>query len=110
MGISIDHGKKRQRITISMPYYIQNVIKRFGLPDMDRRSGPDNAPAAIPEVQHGCKGEPQPAQILDESDRLDEGEVKRIQQIIGVLLYYTRAVDPSMMSAQKIGQQSGYLN
>jgi hypothetical protein len=36
---------------------------------------------------------------VDESDRLDEGEVKRIQQIIGVLLYYTRAVDPSMLTA-----------
>jgi hypothetical protein len=45
------------------------------------------------------QGEPQPAQARDESDRLNEGEVKRILQIIGVLLCYTRAVDPSMLTA-----------
>ena len=36
---------------------------------------------------------------VDTSPRIDAARVKRIQQIIGVFLYYTRAVDESMLCA-----------
>jgi hypothetical protein len=99
VGISIHYDRPRRRITLSMPNYINNAIKRFGL-DTDSDKGTSaNSPAEIQEMHRTLRGQPQPTAAPDTSPKLDQQDIKRIQQIVGVLLYYTRAVDPSMLTA-----------
>jgi hypothetical protein len=82
-----------------MPNYINNAIKLFGL-DTDSNKGTSaNSPAEIQEMHRTLRGQPRPTVAPDTSPNLDQHDIKRIQQIVGVLLYYTRAEDPSMLTA-----------
>ena len=58
--------------------------------------------------QTGCKCVPEPKKFgskaqaplpTDESPKLDEKGIKRIQQIVGSILYYARAIDMTVLAA-----------
>eukprot|EP00804_Cyclotella_cryptica_P003424 CCRYP_018562-RB/>CCRYP_018562-RB protein AED:0.41 eAED:0.41 QI:0/-1/0/1/-1/0/1/0/354 len=75
-----------------MPRYIDNVLQRFQHPIP---SSPQNAPyKPFPKKYGTAAQEPLPK---DASGPLDNAGQKRIQQVVGALLYYARAVDNTIL-------------
>ena len=77
-----------------MPGYVEAALVRFSHP----------APSKKQHSPYFCAppvyGKQQQAPIpVDESAKLDDKQVKYIQQVVGTLLYYARAVDPTILVA-----------
>ncbi len=82
-----------------MPNYIDKALTRFGVTKLPRST---NSPMIVAPIQYGAVQTP----TVDNSPPLPTDRIKRLQQIIGVLLYYTRCIDSSMLTAvNKLGSQ-----
>ena len=77
-----------------MPGYIKKKMQEYG--------------HVIPTRLQMCPYSPEPKKFgseaqaplpTDESPKLDEKGIKRIQQIVGSILYYARAVDMTVLAA-----------
>eukprot|EP00804_Cyclotella_cryptica_P015310 CCRYP_005417-RA/>CCRYP_005417-RA protein AED:0.07 eAED:0.07 QI:0/-1/0/1/-1/1/1/0/1190 len=91
-GIQLDWDYDLRTLDISMPRYIDNVLQRFQHPIP---SSPQNAPyKPFPKKYGTAAQEPLPK---DASGPLDNAGQKRIQQVVGALLYYARAVDNTIL-------------
>jgi len=77
-----------------MPNYIQKTLQRFSHPTPTK---PEHSPHRAQDRQIGVKV--QLTTPIDTSPALNRSEKKTIQQIIGTLLYYGRAVDPTITVA-----------
>ena len=73
--------------------YITNLLHKYNHP-IPRK--PQHAPHAHREIQYGAKDQFLPD--LDTSNPLDDTGVKRVQGIIGSLLYYARTVDNKLLA------------
>ena len=91
LGITINNDRPNKKITITMPAYIQDALQRFGVTEADHDT---DSPEAYEPPSYGAKVQ---YTSPDNSDPIDGPRVKRIQQVIGVLLYYARAVDETML-------------
>mmetsp|Transcript_37326 Transcript_37326/g.52691 ORF Transcript_37326/g.52691 Transcript_37326/m.52691 type:complete len:102 (-) Transcript_37326:23-328(-) len=79
---------------ISMPGYVERALTRFqhALPNQK-----EDSPHKHDIPQYGAK-----TQYTDDpnnSPALDAANKKRVQEILGTLLYYARAIDPTMLPA-----------
>ena len=74
--------------------YIKEALKKFQHPVPPRTED-------LPYPAPNTKWEPdsQLTDLKDESKRLDVAAVNRPQTFVGTLLYYARAVDPTMVKA-----------
>jgi Reverse transcriptase (RNA-dependent DNA polymerase) len=91
-GMTIVWDYERGTCDISMPGYVERALERFA----HEYLGPHEAsPAAFVEPNYGAKI--QYAQDKDESPLVPKESVKLIQEIVGVLLYYARAVDSTLL-------------
>ena len=80
--------------TISMPGYVEKALQCFTHPTPPRLQHsphPWIAPVYGASIQY--------ALLDDESEPLDKQGITRLQQIIGTLLFYARAVDNTMLVA-----------
>jgi hypothetical protein len=77
---------------ISMPGYIERALARFDHPTPKK---PQDNPYKYIQPEYGAKV--QYKEDADASAPLDEKGKKRIQEVLGTLLYYARAVDPTML-------------
>ena len=77
-----------------MPDYVRKYLDRLQHP---RPKRPQYAPHlwSVPAYVKRLQMEPDP----DKSDLLDKIYTKRIQSIVGTMLYYARSVDPMMLRA-----------
>jgi hypothetical protein len=95
LGISIAFAGPpgHRTVSLSIPGYVEAALKRFGVqrPIKLTRSP---APYIMPEYGH----QPQTPTADDTSQVLDPTRAKYIQEVIGVFLYYSRAVDPTMFT------------
>jgi hypothetical protein len=99
IGISIAHDRTARTISLSMPGYIQKALDRFGVRKLARST---DSPMRTVPIQYG------PVQLvtIDDSPKLSASGKLRLQQVVGVLLYYARCVDSSMLPAiNKISAQ-----
>ena len=80
VGFNIEHDKVEQTLTLSIPRYIEDAVKRFGVDTQKVVENPSDN-----------KEEEEDGQLADDLQK------KRIQQIVGVLSYYARAIDPSLL-------------
>jgi len=101
VGITVSHDRVLNRITLSMPGYVEKALERFGASDI---KGAHSPITYIPPVR-GQKVQMVP--IPDENDNpLSGAEKTRVQEIVGVFLFYSRAVDSTMLTAlSKISTQ-----
>jgi hypothetical protein len=94
LGITIDWDYHNHEVHLSMPEYVERALTRFGHPIPDKPQHQPNQ-HAIPiygaTVQY--------AKPEDTSQRLTPPEKKYIQEVIGVFLYYGRAVNSTMLTA-----------
>jgi hypothetical protein len=101
VGITIKHDREANIITLSMPGYVEKALARFEATDI---KGAHSPIIYVPPVRG------QKVQMVDpppeDSLPLTSAEITRIQEIVGVFLFYSRAVDPTMLTAlSKISTQ-----
>jgi hypothetical protein len=84
VGFKIDHDQMKGIVTLSMPKYIKEAVKRFNI---DTSITINNPLTSQSESTRSDLASPASA-----------SETKRIQEIIGVLLYYSRAIDSTVLT------------
>ena len=77
-----------------MPGYVERALQRFEHPTPNKA---EHAPHACQPIDYGAKK--QYAPTPDTSPCLDAADTKRVQEILGTLLYYARAIDSTMLTA-----------
>lgn len=85
-------GGRRRSVTLSMPKYVKKALQRFGIATPDRKV---HSPGGWERPQYGAASQLSPAG--DTSPLLPPAEQTRIQQIIGVFLYYARVLDLTLL-------------
>ena len=104
IGISIAFDRVAKTVSLSMPGYIENALERFGITLADYAT---DSPAVYVTPTYGSKL--QQLTTVDSSAELSAADTKFIQQVIGVLAYYARAVDATMITTvHKIGSQQAH--
>jgi hypothetical protein len=93
-GITIKWDYANRRCRISMPGYIENLLIKFKHPRPNKRR---LSPYKCLPISYGAKAQLTPE--ADASELLDEHRKRRIQEIVGSLLYYARAVDNKLLVA-----------
>ena len=93
-GLTLAWDYKRRYVDVSMPGYIAKTLHRFNHPSPKR---PQFSPHKWQRPIYGAA-----IQYAEEDTTLPPlppTEVTRIQQIVGTLLYYARAIDNTMLVA-----------
>jgi len=93
-GITLQWDYERRTLDTSMPGYVEAALHKFQHP---RPKRPQDAPHKSNLPQYGSK-----VQLTDAPDttpRLPQAGVRRIQAIVGTLLWYSRAVDSTLRVA-----------
>lgn len=93
LGMAIEHDKTKQTISISMPGYIARVLERFKDWAGTRLA---STPGIYKAPTYGAKVQ---SAIIDNTAPLSPKDTTILQEITGSLLYYARAVDPTMLTA-----------
>jgi hypothetical protein len=93
-GLTIDWDYDQRTVDISIPGYIDRALQRFKHPPPTR---PQHSPHAWQKPTYGATTQyaPEP----DTSPALDASDTHHVQQVLGTLLFYARAVDYSMLPA-----------
>lgn len=103
VGITIAHHRQSNTIKLSMPGYVEKAIKRFGsAKHMGARS-----PLTYIPPNYGTKaGQAHPELPPEAHEYVNDTAKTFIQEATGVFLFYSRAVDPTMLTAvTKISSQ-----
>jgi hypothetical protein len=102
VGITIQHDRNKRRMRLSMPGYLQNAITRFG---KAKKSGA-KSPLIYTPPQLGAAQQMVPELTTDDLTPVDAATKTFVQEVTGVFLFYSRAVDPTMLTAvNKISMQ-----
>jgi hypothetical protein len=89
----MDWDYKNHQVHLSMPEYVDRALVRFDHPVPPK---PQHQPHQHTIPTYGATV--QYAKLEDTSCRLLPAEKKFIQEVIGVFLYYGRAVDSTMLT------------
>jgi hypothetical protein len=91
IGMSIDYDRAAHTITLSMPGYVVAALKRFGV----IYSGtPTHGPSKFQDIVYGQKIQ---FTSTDDSPACSPSDASYIREVIGVFLYYARAIDSTML-------------
>jgi len=93
-GLQLDWDYDKRTCDISMPGYVERALQRFNHPKPTRQQ---HAPHAWQKPKYGAKT--QYATLPDNSEPLQSIDTKYVQEVLGTLLYYARAVDCTMLTA-----------
>jgi len=91
VGLTIHHDQEAKTLQISMPNYIAKALLRFNIEEMKRTI---HSPAKYNARRYQTG--PQTS-TMDTSEQISEARKKWIQEVIGVILFYARAVDSTML-------------
>lgn len=94
-GITLQWDYENRTVDLSLPGYVAAVLQRFEHAPPTRQQ---HAPHRYNKPVYG-RSQPQLAMEDDTSERLDPDGTKRIQEVVGALLFYARAVDNTMFVA-----------
>ena len=91
-----DYGKRT--CELSMPGYVQHAINKF-----HNRVKGHNKPTDAPHPYKATKKQGLPmTKAVEDGAKLSPQAIKQLQQIVGTFLFYSRAVDPTMLMALSI--------
>jgi hypothetical protein len=93
-GMTLKWNYEKRTVDISMPEYIMAVMHKYQHPTPTK---PENAPHKSIPINYGLKQ--QMTQAPSTASPLSADRKKNLQQIIGSILYYARAVDNTMLMA-----------
>ena len=94
LGLTLNWDYKNKTVDLSMPGYIEATLHRFQHP---LPAKPQHSPHAWTAPTYGAAT--QWAIDADDSPPLQATDLTILQQILGTLLYYARAVDNTMLVA-----------
>ena len=94
LGLQLDWDYPNRHVDISMPTYVAKALQRF---QHQSPTKPQLSPHPCALPIYGAKT--QYTTEVDTTDLLSKAEVTTLQQVIGVFLYYARAVDSTMLVA-----------
>jgi len=101
VGITIDYRKDKRYIDLSMPGYVQKALVRFGKTAVRGV----NSPMTYVPPNYGAKSQTLKPDSTAQTP-LTAAQILYVQEVVGVFLYYSRAVDPLMITAiNKIGSR-----
>jgi hypothetical protein len=91
-GLTLDWDYKKRTVDLSMPGYIRAALHKYQHPAPAR---PEHAPHTWNPPIYGARTQ----YVEDEtiSPALSNKDVNKLQQLTGTLLYYARAVDPTLI-------------
>ena len=92
LGITLAWNYTVRTVDLSMPGYVQRALTRFNHP---RPTRDQHARHSWVSPQYGAVT--QFTEDPDDSEPLVASNLKRLQQIIGVFLYYARILDSTML-------------
>jgi len=95
VGMNLDWDFTKRTCRLSMQGYIAKTLAYFNVTKSNRGT---HSPLPVQPIVYGRKG-PQLSTPIDESPPLDANGKTRIQKITGKLLFYARAVDPTLFPA-----------
>jgi hypothetical protein len=90
-SITLKWDYKNRTCDISMPGYISNVLSKF---QHDAPKHPQHTPSRYVTPVYGAKTQ---YAMKDETPQLTAQQCLTIQKIAGSVLYYARAVDPTVL-------------
>jgi hypothetical protein len=93
-GLTLKWDYDARTVDISMPGYVTAALHKYQHPTP---TTPQHAPHKWVQPKYGQAT--QSAHPIDESNPLTTTAIKQVQQIVGTLLYYARAVDSTMLVA-----------
>ena len=93
-GITLEWNYTERWLDISMPGYVEKLRKRY---HHEVPSKPQHSPYRAPPKIFGAAA--QDTIPADTTERIDEKRIKVVQQVVGGLLYYARAVDLTILPA-----------
>jgi hypothetical protein len=93
-GINLNWDYANGTVDLSMPGYIEKALQRFEHPQPPK---PEDSPYAWTRPNYGAKQ--QMTEAPDISPPLDQKGIKQLQEVIGTLLFYGRAIDNTMLVA-----------
>ena len=103
MGFTLDWQYSKGYVDISMPTFLSNTFSRL---NYKTDKYPQYSPHEFHQTRWTNAGERQFATQEDTSPYLSPKDTKYIQSAVGALLYYARAIDPTMLPAlNQIGTQ-----
>jgi hypothetical protein len=95
LGIKLKWDYLNGTVDLSMPGYIERALQRF---QHSNPIKPEHSPHCYIEPQYGAPV--QYTEPTDESKPFNKAETKLLQEIIGTLLYYARAIDSTVLVAK----------
>ena len=95
VGITIDHDRQNHTIELSMPGYVPKAITRFG---RAKQSGAKSPLMYVP-FKFGKEQQMTPDLPPEAHEIVDDKTKTYVQEVTGVFLFYSRAVDPTMLTA-----------
>lgn len=93
VGITLRHDRENRHIDMSIPGYVIKALQRF------QRINLKGADSPIIYVPPSYGKHQQEAPMEESSTPLSPDEIQELQEIVGVFLFYARAVDPTMLTA-----------
>ena len=94
LGLTLRWDYKHRTVDVSMPGYIERALTRFNHPTP---TYPEHSPHECAKPSYGAKI--QLTEDPEESQPATPEQIHRLQQIIGVLLYYARMIDNTLLVA-----------
>ena len=91
-GLTLDWDYENGHVDLSMPGYIEKALQRFH----HNKTHDEHSPHHWIAPQYGSK---QQSPHYDTTPPLNPTDIKTVQQIVGVLLYYGRALDNTVLKA-----------
>ena len=94
IGITLEWDYPNRRVHLSMPGYVQEALVRFKTerPDKPQEQPHRHIPPTFGKSQQYIEDAPESVPATAE-------EKTYIQQVVGTFLYYSRAMDPTMLVA-----------
>jgi hypothetical protein len=93
IGYTIAFDRNARTCSLTMPDYIPRALQRF---HVSPSAKPVDTPIAYVAPDYGQRSQ---LATHDVTAPLDAKQTKFIQEVVGVLLFYARAVDPTMLCA-----------
>ena len=94
LGVDLDWDYVNRTVTLSMPKYVEAALHKLQHTTPKR---PQRAPHKWNTPSYGAKIQFAPTD--DEGPPLNSASLKRVQQIVGIFLYYAMAIDNTMLVA-----------
>ena len=97
-GITLKWDYLQRTCELSMPRYVQQALDKFQYGITSTQKTTDAPHPYKATKKHGLPM----THPMDDSAKLSPQAIKHLQQIVGTFLFYSRAVDPTMLTALSI--------